>query len=90
LVNADTTFTVYGVCGMCKERIETTVQNLAGVGHAHYNVEAQQLNIVFSSAQISVDVIKQELANVGHDTDTHKAKKSSYNKLHSCCKYERP
>ena len=29
------------------------------------------------------------VAKVGHDTDMHKATDEAYNKLPSCCKYDR-
>jgi len=84
------TIKVYGNCSMCKEKIETTLKKLKGVVGAIWNIDSKQLKVMFNEDVISLEEIKQKLADVGYDTDSHRAKDKTYNKLHGCCQYDRP
>lgn len=81
-------FKVYGNCGMCKTRIEKSLK-VDGVESAIWDKDTKMVKVVFNSDKISVDNIHQLVAEVGHDTEMVKAKDENYDKLHSCCKYER-
>ncbi|MEZ4921201.1 MAG: heavy-metal-associated domain-containing protein [Saprospiraceae bacterium] len=85
-----TTFTVYGNCGMCERTIEGALKEVAGVSFADWDVETHQLTVAYNPGTISLDSIKQKVADVGYDSDTHRAKDEVYNNLHHCCQYERP
>ena len=85
----DTTFKVFGNCGMCKSTIETTLSGMEGITYADYNVDDQALHVAFNSLTINLNEIKSALAEVGYDSDSHKATDEAYEQLHSCCKYER-
>ena len=80
---------VYGVCGMCEDRIETAL-DVVGVRSAEWDVETKNLNIVFNTSKISIEEVHQLCADVGHSTEKIKCTPESYNALHGCCKYEDP
>lgn len=81
-------FKIYGNCGMCKTRIEKALK-VDGVESSSWNKDTKMAKVVFNSDKISVDKLHQLVAEVGHDTEMVKAEDKTYDKLHSCCKYER-
>jgi Cu(I)/Ag(I) efflux system membrane fusion protein len=80
---------VYGNCGMCKDRIETTVLGLQGVEQANWDAETTMLQMSYTPDQVSLEKIHEEIAAVGHDTELVRAPDGVYEQLHECCKYER-
>ena len=84
------TFKVYGNCGMCKETIEGSLKKKDGVEKKEWNVKTKMMTVTYDPAKISLEQIKQKIAGSGYDTDGSTAKDEAYNKLHDCCKYERP
>lgn len=84
------TFRVYGNCGMCKKTIEGSLKNEIGISEAKWDIESGEMKVSFNTKSISLDHIKQKIADVGYDSDTHRAKKGVYNNLPGCCQYERP
>lgn len=87
--NAKYTFEVNGNCDLCKKRIEKAAFSVVGVKSAFWNVETHELSLILNEEKCSVLDVKNAIATVGHDTDEVKATDESYNKLHSCCQYER-
>ncbi|MBI9034200.1 MAG: heavy-metal-associated domain-containing protein [Bacteroidales bacterium] len=83
-------FKVYGACGMCEKRIEKAVSAVEGVESADWNKETQMLEVKYNEETTNLKTIHIAVATVGHDTDKLRAKDEVYNKLHNCCKYERP
>ncbi len=83
-------FTVYGNCGMCEKTIESSLDGIKGVSSADWNKDNDQMTVSFNADEISLDDIKQKIADVGYDSDSHRAKDEVYNKLHGCCQYDRP
>lgn len=79
-------FVVKGVCDMCKERIETTL-DVKGVKYAEWNLVTDTLFVVYHPAKISLERIHELLANAGHDTELKKASDESYRKIDDCCRY---
>jgi len=84
----DTTFTVSGNCGMCKNTIETALDE-KGIKKATWNPETKLLNVSYNPAKTSTRKIMELIAAAGYDTPWIKADSAVYSKLHSCCKYER-
>lgn len=84
------TFTVYGNCGMCERTIEGSLRGVDGVTLADWDKETDQMKVSFNPKVIKLDTIKQKIADVGYDSDTHRAKDEVYNNLPGCCQYERP
>ncbi len=83
-------FKVWGNCDMCKEKIEETVNAIRGVDGALWDHESLQLTVIYKENKTSLEEIKQALAEVGYDTETHRTSKEVYNALPECCKYKRP
>ena len=79
---------VSGECGMCKTKIEKAAKS-AGATYAAWNVETKELTVKYSSNSSNSAKIQKAVAATGYDTETVKATQEAYDKLHSCCKYER-
>jgi Cu(I)/Ag(I) efflux system membrane fusion protein len=79
-------FTVHGLCGMCKERIETAAKTIKGVRNASWDSETQLLKLT-ATETTDIDAIHKAIAKVGHDTDRYTATQKAYDELHTCCKY---
>lgn len=84
------TFMVYGNCGMCERRIEGSTKKMEGVDMADWDMMNGQMVVSFNPKVISLDQIKQKIADIGYDSDSHRAKDEIYNMLPGCCKYKRP
>jgi periplasmic mercuric ion binding protein len=82
-------FVVKGNCGMCETRIEQAAKSVKGVTSADWNQKTKILEVSFDASKTSVSKIQLAVADVGHDTPLYKAKDEVYNKLHTCCKYDR-
>ena len=80
------TFKVDGVCGMCKDRIESTL-DIKGVKFVEWNVNSHVCEVIFRTDKITEKEIHQALADVGHDTEKIKASEKAYAQIHGCCKY---
>lgn len=87
--NAKYTIEVNGNCEQCKKRIEKAAYSVSGVKSANWSVESHQLSLILNEDKTTILDVKKAIANVGHDTDEVKATDEVYDKLHSCCKYER-
>lgn len=89
-------FLTDGVCGMCENRIEKALIDLAGVWHAEWNVKNLETLVVYRPKKISKKKIHTEIANLGHDQILGDgitkiiAPLEIYNKLPACCKYRDP
>ena len=75
---------------MCQKTIEGALSELEGVEEASWNMDTKMISVSYEKAKISEDQIKEKIAEVGYDTDSHRAKQETYDTLHSCCQYERP
>ncbi len=84
-----TSFWVNGNCEMCQTRIQKAALNTKGVKMANWHIESKMLSIVYNHTKCSINDIKQNIANVGHDSEDVRAPDEIYNKLHTCCLYER-
>lgn len=86
----ESTFKVYGNCGMCKKRIETAAKEVAGVSTANWDLDEKKLTVSYENTPGTLKKIKEKVAGVGHDTDQVRAKDEVYKALHGCCQYDRP
>lgn len=84
------TFKVYGNCGMCEKTIEGALKGVKGIDKADWNKETKMMEVVYHTNDISLDDIKKKIAEVGYDTEEHRASEKVYNNLPGCCQYERP
>ena len=83
-------FTVYGNCGMCERTIENSLKGVEGISKGDWDRETDVMTVTFDAEVITLDAIKQKIADVGYDSETHRAKDEVYNNLPGCCQYERP
>ena len=81
---------VDGICGMCKDRIEAAVMELAGIDTASWDINSRQLTYLTSDEEFDDMAIHMAVTRVGHDTERFKAPQEAYNALHDCCKYRDP
>ena len=77
---------VFGNCGMCKDRIETALDQ-PGIKYASWDTETKNLEVVFNNRKITLKEIRELIASTGHDTDSVKARDEVYAKLPFCCLY---
>ncbi len=82
-------FKVYGNCGMCEKTIEKAALSVDGVSAADWNKETKQIEVTFDDAKTNVSKVHAAIAKSGYDTDKVRATDESYDKLHSCCQYDR-
>jgi len=82
--------TVYGNCGMCKDRIEETARAQEGVLSAKWESETQKLHLAYDANILDPMDVEKAIAAVGHDTENHRAPDSVYENLPGCCLYDRP
>lgn len=82
-------FTVYGNCDMCKARIEKAARTVDGVSAADWNKDTKIIEVTYDDSKTDLQKINKAIADVGHDTDMLKASDNVYEKLPSCCKYDR-
>lgn len=87
--NAKYNIEVNGNCEQCKKRIEKAAFSVAGVKSAEWHIDDHMLHLIINEEKCSVLDVKKAIAKIGHDTDEVKATVDVYEKLHSCCKYER-
>jgi copper chaperone CopZ len=87
--NAKYVTEVNGNCEQCQKRIQKAAYTVDGVKSAIWNIETHQLSLILNEEKCSVLDVKKAIAKVGHDTDAVKSTNEDYEKLHSCCLYER-
>ena len=80
---------INGNCEQCKKRIEKAAYSVSGVKSAVWDIESHNLHLIVNEEKTSLPEIKKAVAKAGHDSDDVKAAKEDYDKLHSCCKYDR-
>ena len=82
-------FKVAGNCEMCEKRVEKAAFSVKGVKSAEWHADHGDIHLIIDETKCSVQDVAKAIAAVGHDTEIVKAKDEVYNKLHSCCNYER-
>lgn len=87
--NAKYVTEVNGNCEQCQKRIQKAAYTVDGVKSAAWDIETHQLSLILNEEKCSVLDVKKAIAKVGHDTDAVKSTNEDYEKLHSCCLYER-
>lgn len=87
--NAKYEFEVNGNCEQCQKRIQKAAFSVPGVKSAEWHIDDHKLHLIINEEKCSVLDVKKAIAKVGHDTDEVKASDEVYEKLHSCCKYDR-
>lgn len=83
------TFKVWGNCDMCKTTIEKSLKSVDGMKSAKWNVKTKMITVKFEASKVSLETVKKTIAASGYDTEEFKASNEAYEKLHSCCQYDR-
>lgn len=86
--SADTTisFKVFGVCEMCRKRIEAAALG-KGVAKAQWDVETKMLSLTYNPNKTEPAKVSARIAAAGHDTHDRQAKSGVYNNLPACCRF---
>lgn len=87
--NAKYDVEVNGNCEQCKKRIEKAAFSVPGVKSADWHMDDHMLHLIINEEKCSLTDVKKAIAKIGHDAGDIKADDDVYDKLHSCCKYER-
>ena len=81
-------FKVWGNCGMCNKTIEKSLK-IDGVKKASWDVNSKELTVSFDPKKTNLKTIQTAVCNAGYDNDGCKGSDAAYEKLHTCCKYDR-
>jgi len=81
--------TVYGNCGSCKKAIEKAAKSVDGVESANWDKKKKTLSVAYEDTKTSLNLIEKAIIAIGYDTENLFADDEVYEKLHSCCKYDR-
>jgi copper chaperone CopZ len=87
--NVKAEFTVKGNCEICEKRIEKAALSIKGVKLAEWDVNSNQISLIYNPKKASLEAIHAIIAAQGHDTLEAQAKKEDYDKLPKCCQYDR-
>ena len=82
------TFKVWGNCDKCKKTIENA-SNIDGVTEKKWDVESKLMTVTFDTTKVKLDQIQHIIAKSGYDNDKYYGDDYAYDKLESCCQYER-
>lgn len=80
------TLIVSGICGMCEERIENAAL-IKGVKKVDWEVDTQELIVIYREDKVTIDQIAMALADAGHDSELITCTDEQYDEVHNCCKY---
>lgn len=80
-------FKVTGICGQCKERIESAALDVKGVKKAEWDIQTDMLVLVGSS-KMNKQKVADALAKAGHKSELAVADSKGYTKLPGCCQYD--
>ncbi len=80
---------VLGNCGMCKNRIEKGLKSDSAITSAAWDKTTKILTVAYDSKKTNAKAIAKKVAALGHDNAMAKADAGVYEKLPSCCKYDR-
>ncbi len=82
------TFKVWGNCEKCKKTIESA-SGIEGVTEKKWDVESKLMTVTFDTTKVKLEQIQQIIAKSGYDNDKYYGDDYAYDKLESCCQYER-
>lgn len=82
------TFKVWGNCDMCKRTIEGSL-DVKGVKSVDWDKNTKIISVTYNSQKINEEKIHELIAASGYDTDKKRGDDKAYQRLSSCCHYER-
>src|SRR5690606_13620092 len=78
---------VFGVCGDCKQRIESTALDVKGVKKAEWDMQSDVL-VLIGTKKMSKEKVAAALAKAGHRSELLAAEPKGYANLPACCQYD--
>lgn len=72
-------------CGQCKDRIESKLNYTKGIVFSELDFKTKDLTVKFKPAKITLEQIKQIVAEIGYDADDVKANVDAQKALPMCC-----
>ena len=78
---------VYGICGMCQERIEAAALGVIGITSASWDQPSNMLTYEYQEGLLLLEELHQAMIAVGHDTDLMQSPDDIYENMHGCWKY---
>ena len=81
-----TSFWVAGVCGMCEQTIEATLDT-KGIIKADFSLSNNLLTVTYKPKKISEQQLHVLLNEAGYDTEKRTCTDEQYARVHGCCKY---
>lgn len=78
---------VFGVCGDCKQRIESTALDVKGVKKAEWDMQSDVL-VLIGTKKMSKEKVAAALAKAGHRSELLAADPKGYANLPACCQYD--
>lgn len=79
---------ILGNCEMCKKNIEKA-GNLKKVALVNWDVDSKIAKLTYDSSKTNPDEILKRIADAGYENEKFAANDEQYNKLHTCCQYDR-
>lgn len=77
------------VCGMCRSNIRKALLSIDGIDDVKVDTKAKTTSVKYASNLVSIEKIKEGIANAGYDADDVKRNPDAYEKLDDCCKIEK-
>lgn len=74
------------MCELCKERIEENFNFTKGIVFAELNLEDNIVTVKYKTKHLSVNEVKQILADLGYHADEIERNNEAFNGLPECCK----
>jgi copper chaperone CopZ len=74
------------VCGQCKDRIEEKFNYTKGIVFAELDLESNIVTVKFKTKHLSIEQVKQILADLGYHADEVERNKEAFNALPGCCR----
>lgn len=82
------TVTINGNCDSCKTAIEKAGTSKK-ISATSWNKDSKTATILFNSKKTTLDAVLKKIALAGYDNELFLAPDEAYNKLESCCRYNR-
>lgn len=77
------------VCGMCRSNIRKALLSIDGIDDVKVDTKTKTTSVKYASNLVSIEKIKEGIANAGYDADDVKRNPDAYEKLDDCCKIEK-
>ena len=84
--NKSVSFKTSAVCGMCSDRILSTVNAIDGVSKARFDMTSKVVYIKYNPAKTNSEALAKAISLAGYSADDIKADADAVSALPACCK----